>query len=78
MKRLKIKTRKRLKIKRPTIKVRHSLTESELFWARQEVIGKSACSWEGCSQPSYYSDTKECYYHSKVKRGLIDASVYRD
>ena len=76
---MKIKRRKKPKIKvRATIKRRARSSESKFRAARMVTIGKGKCANGDCCQPVYSCNTKLCYICEKRKRGLIDASVYRD
>jgi len=82
---MKIKRRKnpkiklKLKIKLRAVYFREPLmSESAFRAARLATIGKGKCTNGDCCQPVYNCGTKLCYICEKRKRGLIDASVYRD
>jgi len=44
------------------------------------MIGVSSCKWKlgfgkQCGQPVYYEGNDFCYYHTKVKLGLLEQEV---
>ena len=40
------------------------------------LLGSKCCKEPGCPQPVYKRELDYCYYHNKVKEGLIDAEIY--
>lgn len=45
------------------------------------MLGKHRCRYEDemgrCGQPVYYDNTDFCYYHEKIRKGLMD-KAYED
>jgi len=78
---LKIKKRKKLEIKkRPLLEIKRrkkrSSKEINAYYSSLKTVGRKRCAESLCPQGVYSSESNYCYFHEKLRKGLIDAPIY--